>query len=90
MNKLFLISFLFFACSPSKTHQAKRLIVPPAEVAQQIEEKESPLHISDESPAWKPFIFITLLIILGCFFSTRHKYIHKVWNKICSKLDKDK
>tara|TARA_X000001036_G_scaffold375717_1_gene364708 strand:+ start:5600 stop:5881 length:282 start_codon:yes stop_codon:yes gene_type:complete len=93
MNKLLLICFLLFSCVSTDNHRGSSRKPTPeqrATVAQEIQIKESPIHISKDSPAWKPFIFITLFIILGCFLSARHKYINKAWNKICSKLDKDK
>lgn len=95
MNKLLLICFLLFSCVSTDNHRGpsrKSMPTPQerAEVAQEIQTKESPIHISKDSPAWKPFSFISLLIILGCFLAARHKYINKTWCKVCSRLDKDK
>lgn len=93
MNKSLLICLLLFSCVSTNSYKNFSRNPTPqqrAEIAQEIQVKESPIHISKDSPAWKPFIFIALFIILGCFLSARHKYINKFWNKICSKLDKDK
>lgn len=91
MKKLILISLLLFSCSPShKNRKPPSIVVPPHEVAETIKQKEGPIYISKDAPAWKAFTLIFLLITAGCFICTRHKFIHKTWCKVCSKLDKDK
>ncbi len=93
MNKLLLICFLLFSCVSTDDYRGSSRKPTPeqrAEVAQEIQAKESPIHISKDSPAWKPFLFIGLTIVVGCFLSARHKYIKRTWCKVCSRLDKDK
>lgn len=93
MKKILLICFLLFSCV-STSHKNNTGSRPTSEersqTAERIKSKESPVHISKESPAWKPFLFIIFIIVAGCFLSTRHKYINRTWCKFCSRLDKDK
>lgn len=92
MKKLLIFCFFLLSCSPTQ-HSINRGYKPQSaeekiEVAQQIEEKESPLHVSKDSPAWKPFLFIGLFIIGGCFLSCKPRLIPDAIKKIRSKLDK--
>lgn len=92
MKKLLTICFLLLSCAPVKNSINRvHKIQPPekkVEIAQKIEEKESPIHISRESPAWKPFLFIGVLIIGGCFLSLKPRLLPDTIKKIRSKLDK--
>lgn len=92
MNKLLIICLLLFSCvSTSQQNREGRrpTIEERTKTAENIEVKESPVHISKDSPAWKPFLFIGLTIVIGCFLSARHKYIKRTWCKFCSRLDKN-
>lgn len=93
MNKLLIICLLLFSCvstSHQKREGGRPTIEERTKTAETIQAKESPVHISKDSPAWKPFLFIGLTIVVGCFLSARHRYIKRTWCKVCSRLDKDK
>jgi hypothetical protein len=92
VKKSLIFCLFLFSCSPAQ-HSIHRGYKPQTpeekvQVAQQIEEKESPLHVSKDSPAWKPFLFIGLFIIGGCFLSCKPRLLPDAIKKIRSKLDK--
>lgn len=92
MKKLLILCFFLLSCSPTQ-RPINRGYKPQSteekiEVAQQIEEKESPIHVSKDSPAWKPFFLIGVFIIGGCFLSCKPRLIPDAIKKIRSKLDK--
>ncbi len=92
MKKSLIFCLFLFSCSPVQD-SIRRGYKPQTpeekiQVAQQIEEKESPIHASKDSPAWKPFLFIGLFIIGGCFLSCKPRLLPDAIKKIRSKLDK--
>lgn len=92
MKKLLIFCFFLLSCSPTQhsinTGYKPKTLEEKIEVAQQIEEKESPIHVSKDSPAWKPFFLIGVFIIGGCFLSCKPRLIPDAIKKIRSKLDK--